>query len=117
MKTNPLTISRRVIGDREPIAHQLCDNKGAPLDLTGKTIVFRLVALSDGAVIVDDAAATIDEAATGKVSYTPAAEDVDTAGAYAAYFLDTTSSPPRRFPYDAARLQIHIYAENDNAAP
>jgi hypothetical protein len=103
----------RVVGNREAIGVTLKDLTGAVVDLTGRTIVFRMVALSDGSVKVNNAAATIDDAEDGEVSYTPTASDVDTAGDYAMYFLDTTSVPHKRWPYDGAVWLLRLVSEHE----
>ena len=104
---------RRVLGNREAIGATLKDNNGNALNLTGLTIVFRMIhatGSSKNTVKVNNAAATIDDAATGKVSYTPAAIDVDTAGLFACYFVDDDTID-RKFPYDGAKLLLEIVAE------
>lgn len=103
----------RVKGNREPIAAQLLDNDGEPVSggISGHTIVFRMVNMATGVAKVDNQAATIDDAETCEVHYSPAAGDVDTAGNFAAYFLDLTANPNTRFPYDGARFKIQIIEE------
>lgn len=69
-------------GDTAPaIAEQLFDGTGAPVVLTGATVRFQGI-YSDAASIAQaiDQAATITDATTGKVSYTPVAADTDTIG-------------------------------------
>ena len=69
-------------GDTAPaIAEQLLDGLGAPVVLTGATVKFMMWGPGDAAVKVN-AAATITDAATGKVSYTPTALNTDTPGDY-----------------------------------
>lgn len=109
---NILHTLRRVVGNREPIAAQLLDANGDAVDLTGRTLYFRMVELSGGTVVVNNVAATVTDAATGLVQYSPAAEDVDTAGVYGCYFIDD-NSPSRRWPADGARLQLELLAETD----
>lgn len=108
---NPIKVLERITGNREPIAAQLLDMDGAAINLTGRTVVFRMVLIADGTVKINNAAATLDTASTGKVSYTPSASDVNTAGRYACYFLDTTDTPNKLWPYDGARFQLNIKAE------
>jgi len=69
-------------GDTAPaIAEQLFDGLNAPVVLTGATVRFR--AWAPGATSAEvDAVATITDAATGKVSYTPVVADTDTIGTY-----------------------------------
>lgn len=110
---NPTRHITRVLGNRESIGATLCDNNGTALNLAGKTIVFRMIhatGASKNTVKVNNAAATLDDAATGKVSYTPEATDVDTAGLFACYFVDDAAID-RRFPYDGATLLLEIVGE------
>ena len=111
--TNSSVKIRRVVGNREAIGATLLDNNGNALNLTGKSIKFRMVhetGSSKGTVKVNNATATIDTAASGQVSYTPDAADVDTAGLFACYFIDDDTID-RLFPYDGANLLLEIVAE------
>ena len=111
---NTLCTVDRVVGNREPLGATLTDIDGAALNLTGKTITFRMVLMLDGSVKVNDASAALDVAASGQVSYTPAAIDVDTAGLYACYFTDDDTID-RLFPYDGANFQLNLMAETARA--
>jgi hypothetical protein len=110
---NPEIVVERVIGNREPIAMQILDMDGLPLDLTGRDMVFRLVRLPSGKIVVEDAEATLDDEETGKVSYTPEEADVAEAGRYAVYFLDVTEEPYKRWPYDGAKYVLNIKRETE----
>ena len=99
----------RVYANRESIGATLLDMDGEVIDLTGKTIQFRLVRLPSGNVEVNNTSATIDSAADGQVSYTPVADYP--VGEYAIYFLDATSSPTKRFPYDGAKFILRVIPE------
>ena len=69
-------------GDTAPvIAEQLFDGLGVPVVLTGASVKFMMWGQGDTAIKVN-AAATITDAATGKVSYTPIAADTNTQGDY-----------------------------------
>lgn len=107
---NRVDVLYRVVGNREPIGATLQDADGAAIDLSSRSVYFRMVDMSDGTVVVDSDAATKDDAANGQVSFTPAAGDVDTAGEYAIYFVDD-ASPPRRWPYEPAAWRLVIAAE------
>ncbi len=111
---NELTVVDRVVGNREPLGATLTNLAFVPLNLTGKTITFRMILISDGSVKVNDASAALDDATNGEVSYTPAAIDVDTAGLYACYFTDDDTID-RLFPYDGANLQLNLMAETARA--
>lgn len=70
-------------GDRLPaIESTLTDAAGAAIDLTNATAVFAFRLNSGGAV--KTGAATVTDAAAGKVKYSWAAGDTDTVGVYAA---------------------------------
>jgi hypothetical protein len=69
-------------GDTAPaIAEQLFDGTGTAVVLTGASVKFMMWGQGDTAVKVN-AAATITDAATGKVSFTPSAAQTDTPGDY-----------------------------------
>lgn len=109
---NPIRVIERVVGNRETIQAALTDQNGTAIDLTGATVVFRMVLDSDASVKVSNASATVDTAASGYVSYTPTAADVDTAGVYDMYWLVTPSSGQvQRYPYDGARWIMNLKTE------
>lgn len=64
------------------IKHQLLDEEGSPIDLTGASVSFHMVD-SDGSVKVNTSA-SIDNAGNGEVSYSWSAGDTDTEGVYKA---------------------------------
>lgn len=67
-------------GDTAPaIAEQLFDGNGDPVNLAGASVKFMAWFPGDAAVKIN-ASATVTDAATGKVSYTPTALNTDTAG-------------------------------------
>ena len=69
-------------GDSAPaIAEQLLDGLGAPVGLSGASVKFMMWGQGDTAVKVN-AAATITDAALGKVSFTPTTTHTDTPGDY-----------------------------------
>jgi hypothetical protein len=100
----------RVVGNLEPIPFALKKLDGTAYDLTGKAVVIRMVLISSGAVKINNSACVIESAAAGTGYYQPVTADMDTAGKYAIYVLDN-SVPPRRFPYDGARLILNLMAE------
>lgn len=102
----------RVYGNREPIGMQLLDMDGTAINVTGLTIVFKLVRLPSGLVVVSAGSANLDSASTGKVSYNPSADYP--VGEYAMYFLDTTSTPNRRWPYDGAKYILRVIPETQH---
>lgn len=110
IRTNPIQTLVRIKDNLEAIGATLKDNTGAAIDLTGKSVSFRLVDQATGTVKIDNAVAAIDDAMSGKVSYQPTGTDFDSVGTFAAYFiLDET--PDQRFPYDGARFLIKVVEE------
>ena len=109
---NPIRTLERVLGNRETIKAALTDQNGTAIDLTGATVAFRMVLDSDSTVKVSDAAATVDTASSGYVSYTPTAADMDTVGVYDMFWLVTPSSGQiQRYPYDGARWKLNLKTE------
>ena len=109
----------RVAGNLESIAARALDNNGDVVDLTGKTILFRQVAITSvssstlnrGEVIIDDATATIDSASLGQMSYTySSAASVNSKGTYAMYFVDDASTDVL-YPYDGAKFILNVIGE------
>lgn len=72
------------------IAYQLKDGNGVVVTLTGATVKFMMWAPGAAAAKIN-AAATITDAALGKVSYTPTAGNTDTPGDYLAEWQVTFS--------------------------
>ena len=69
-------------GDTAPaIAEQLFSGTGGVVDLTSASVKFMMWGPGDAAVKVN-AAATITDAPTGKVAYTPTSANTDTPGDY-----------------------------------
>jgi hypothetical protein len=80
---------------------------GAAVNLTGKTVKFSLIDKA-GTAIVDEANATVVEAATGRVQYSLAAGDVDTAGKFWAYFHVYLAGVKDTYPSVARTFQVVI---------
>lgn len=104
---------KRVLGSAEAIPAQLHDNQGTAINLSGKTIRCRIVDTDGGTVIVNNQAATIQEAATGKVSYSPSVEEVAllVKGKYAIYFYDD-DSVDKLYPYDGPQYLLRVVSES-----
>ena len=108
---NPLEVLERILGNLEPIGATLTDILGTALNLTGKTIKFRMTLLvSPFTVVVSAGSATLDNAASGQVSYSPTSGDIDTVGLYGMWFWDDDTID-RLWPYDGASFQLHIVNE------
>lgn len=106
---NTIKVIERIVDDVQAIGITIQDNAGAAIDITGRTFTVDIVDMSDDSVI-GTRSASIVSAAAGTITFTPAAGDVDTAGHFALYAIDDSD---RRFPYDGARLQLHIKAAGD----
>lgn len=101
----------RMVGDRlTGIAATLVQN-GSPVNLTGKTVVFRMVKANND-VKIAAGVATIVSAANGQVSYEFTADDVDTAGVYYAWWIVTGSGKPDHFPHDGRKYKITLISES-----
>ncbi len=88
------------VGDRSPLEAALRELDGSIVDLTGATVTARMTNRATGAVKVSDAAATVDDAAQGYVSYAWSAGDVDTPGDFDFTFRSTVGGISRTFPLD-----------------
>ncbi len=98
----------QTVGDRlEPLRKQLLDRGGVPVNLSGATITFRMISRADGSVKIANAAAIIENAAEGRVRYEWAANDVNTAGDYWAWFIRSNGSTVERYP-TGFQLLIHM---------
>lgn len=76
-------------GDTSPSFEvTLLDANRDPVDLTGATVQFRMSTRAGVAPVVDAAASVID-AAAGRVAYNWVAGDTDTVGTYLAEFVIT----------------------------
>lgn len=111
-RTEQVTLPR-VIGNTEKIFGKFLTNDKTAIDLSGRTVTFRMINVEDGTVVVNDEAATIETAASGIVSFTPSSDDVDTAGVYAMYFKDDTG---RRVPFDGAMYLLWLYSETEQTS-
>lgn len=78
------------------------------VDLTGKTVKFRMVN-SAGVEKVAESNATVISAAAGTAYYDFQAADVDTAGTYYGYFLVYSGGEFDTFPAVRRELKIVIY--------
>ena len=67
--------------DTYPITATLKSN-GAAINLTGYAVTINITDKVTGAAKVSNASVTITDSVNGRVSYTPSASDVDTAGSY-----------------------------------
>lgn len=100
----------RQVGDTlTPIAGQLLRPDNTVVDLTGLTVSF-VMYNTQGNVKVEETedGVTVDDAEQGKVSYSPSAADVDTAGTYYAYFLAAAGSRLDSFPVQTGYFIISI---------
>ena len=79
---------------------------GAPVDLTGATIVFFMKNSSTGTVKVNGGSCTTTDAANGKCRYTWGATDLDTAGDYVGEIQVTDSAGKIQTSYSQFNLII-----------
>lgn len=93
-------------GDRLPIIEcVLKDGNGAPINLTGATVKFRMA--TTGAVEVFETSATVVSATEGSVSYSWGATDTTTAGEFLGEWIVTSSGLTQTVP-NGSELRIHI---------
>lgn len=100
---------RRIAGDRyRPIGAQLLRN-GSPVDVTGLSVQFKLVA-DDGTVIVNWASATIVDADNGQVQYDLTSQNATdaVAGDYWAWFRIGDGTEWETFPPGGREWQIVV---------
>lgn len=98
------------VGDTaEPYRIQLVNSNG-PIDLTGCTVSFRMVLLSETLEVkIGDESADIDDAANGLVRYDWRDIDVDTADVYAAWFIrEDGDGKTERIPQGARYMRIRF---------
>lgn len=86
-------------GDLDPSFGVQLTVSGEAVDLTGKTVVFRMRDTNTGLVVVERAA-TIVDTTTGHVEFQWADGDTDVPGLYRAQFEVTSAGRPRTFPAD-----------------
>lgn len=93
---------------RTNIADVLVDATGTPINLTGSTVAFRMISQSDKSVKVNNAAANLDDAPNGKVSYTWQATDLNTPGLYFGWWIVTTGGKTEHFPGDGEKMTVKV---------
>jgi hypothetical protein len=86
------------------------------LDLTNATSVkFSLINVASGVTKINEAAATVDEAAEGKVSYNWSTADVDVAGKYVGFFTVYTSTVTDTYPVKTNDLVVLFDGDTQTA--
>ena len=98
---------------RTSIADTLTDANGTVIDLTGHTVAFRMVDAAAGTVKINSAAATVDAALLGNVSYAWGATDLDTPGTYYYWWIVTRTSDSKveHFPGDKRTRELIVVAK------
>ena len=79
-----------------------------PVDLSGLTVKFKMIADADDSVKVALTNATVTDALAGKCHYDFQAVDVDTKGTFWAYFVVEESSETTHYPV-TRELKVIIY--------
>ena len=101
----------RIVGDRQlairGVFLKRVNGVVAPIDLTGATVEFRMVAdPAPHTVVVNWEAAQIEDAVTGHVYYPPSAAAVATAGLYRAWFRSTVGGLVLTAPADGFLVEL-----------
>lgn len=109
---NSIEVLNRVVGNLEPIGFQLLDINREAINISGKSLKFRMVNATTGTAKIAAGSCTIITAASGIGQYQPTGTDFDTAGTYVAYVIDD-DTVDRRFPYDGAKWMIHVVEETE----
>lgn len=95
-------------GDLLPVIEGTLLEDGSPVNLTGATVLFRMVNASG--VVKVAAAATVVGVLTGDVEYGWAGTDTDTAGTYQAEWEVTfTGVKPLTFPNKKPKISIVVH--------
>ncbi len=121
---NEIRALHRVSGNLVPIGATLQNQDGTPIDLTAKTVVFRLVRESDKTVVVNDAGASVIDAPNGKVQYQPSGSSTTLSDAAVAagqlseslamyWKIKQGGHADIVLPYDGARLWLILHDETD----
>jgi hypothetical protein len=101
-----------------PLAFQFTDPAGEPIDCTGNTVTFSLVAhAAPGTLVLDAAAAIAVAAATGRYDY-QFSGTIDTwpaAGLYRGWFERSTGGEREPLPGNGDYLLIEIYDRQETA--
>jgi hypothetical protein len=104
-----------MVGNRNPsITENLLYSDGTVVDLTGKTVKFKMRAVGSATLKVNTAAVVIS-APLGTVRYDWAALDVDTAGHYLVWWEVTTTADGKTQDVSEAVIEFRAHAPETNA--
>lgn len=99
------------VGDTAVPYRAALNNGDGPIDLSGSTVSFRMVLLSETLEVkIGGDACVIDDAANGLVHYEWNDVDVDTAEVYAAWFIreDNSTGATERIPQGERYIRIRF---------
>jgi len=92
----------------DPITAVIVDGDNEEIDLSGWTIVFRMVDIETGIVKINNAACTVNDRANGKVSYSFTATDINTEGCYQAWFIRKQGILEGWYPGGKRKMIINV---------
>jgi hypothetical protein len=102
-----------MVGNRDPSITETITTDNVAVDLTGKTVKFKMRSVGTSTLTVD-AAATVVSPSAGTVRYDWAAVDVDTAGEYLVWWEVTTTATGKTQDMMEAVIEIRAHAPQTN---
>ncbi|MFC6825675.1 BppU family phage baseplate upper protein [Halopelagius fulvigenes] len=110
--------TRKPSDDHSKFSYTLRDRNGDPIDVSSATSVDLYVDAEDGTAVVNGAAATLEDAANGKVSYVFGSAELDAVGTYYAEFVINRGTGTSYEPVPQDRnLRIEVREDVQTGSP